>query len=102
MKTFNVPYTKGFVDINIPDQNIVGVLESKAHSYKAELSQEALVEHALDNPIGSQRLEELVRVNPTWSSSQVTIRVQCLVKLRCQFYFAVFVKPIHPSILLFY
>ena len=33
------------VDINIPDQNIVGVLESKAHSYKAELSQEALVEH---------------------------------------------------------
>ena len=61
MKTFNVPYAKGFVDINIPNQNIVGVLESKAHSYKAELSQEALVEHALDNPIGSQRLEELVK-----------------------------------------
>ena len=61
MKTFNVPYAKGFVDINIPDQNIAGVLESKAHSYKAELSQEALVEHALDNPIGSQRLEELVK-----------------------------------------
>ena len=54
MKTFKVPYSKGFVDINIPDQNIVGILESKAHSYKAELSQEALVEHALDNPIGSQ------------------------------------------------
>ena len=33
MKTFNVPYAKGFVDINIPDQNIAGVLESKAHSY---------------------------------------------------------------------
>ena len=61
MKTFNVTYAKGFVDINIPNQNIVGVLESKAHSYKAELSQEALVEHALDNPIGSQRLEELVK-----------------------------------------
>ncbi len=43
MKTFNVPYAKGFVDINISDQNIAGVLESKAHSYKAELSQEALV-----------------------------------------------------------
>ena len=38
MKTFNVPYAKGFVDINIPNQNIAGVLESKAHSYKAELS----------------------------------------------------------------
>lgn len=61
MKTFNVPYAKGFVDINIPNQNIAGVLESKTHSYKAELSQEALVEHALDNPIGSQRLEELVK-----------------------------------------
>ena len=61
MKTFKVPYSKGFVDINIPDQNIAGILESKAHSYKAELSQEALVEHALDNPIGSQRLEELVK-----------------------------------------
>ena len=61
MKTFNVPYAKGFVEINIPNQNIAGVLESKAHSYKAELSQEALVEHALDNPIGSQRLEELVK-----------------------------------------
>lgn len=30
MKTFNVPYAKGFVDINIPNQNIAGVLESKA------------------------------------------------------------------------
>lgn len=35
MKTFKVPYSKGFVDINIPDQNIVGILESKAHFYKA-------------------------------------------------------------------
>lgn len=102
MKTFNVPYAKGFVDINIPNQNIVGVLESKAHSYKAELSQEALVEHALDNPIGSQRLEELVKGKSNMVTSQVTIRVQCLAKLRCQFYFVVFVKPIHPSILLFY
>ena len=61
MKTFNVPYAKGFVDIKVPKKNIVGVLESKAHSYTPQLSQEALVEYALDNPIGSPKLEELVK-----------------------------------------
>ena len=61
MKTFHLPYSKSTVDIQIPEAQIAGVLESRAHSYKPELSQEELVESALDHPIGSKSLEELVK-----------------------------------------
>ncbi|SNV76000.1 nickel-dependent lactate racemase [Veillonella rodentium] len=61
MKTFHLPYSKSTVDIQIPETQIAGVLESRAHSYKPELSQEELVEAALDHPIGGKSLEELVK-----------------------------------------
>lgn len=61
MKRIKVPYSKGFVDVQIPEQNLQAVLESKAHHYKAELSQQELVERALDHPIGSPKLEELAK-----------------------------------------
>ncbi|WP_277288042.1 nickel-dependent lactate racemase [Veillonella montpellierensis] len=60
MKTFDMPYGNGFMKIDVPEDNIVGVLESKAHSYHPSLEEEQLVERALDNPIGTSRLEELV------------------------------------------
>lgn len=60
MKTFDMPYGNGFMKIAVPEDNIVGILESKAHSYHPSLAEEQLVERALDNPIGTSRLEELV------------------------------------------
>lgn len=56
-----LPYHKTFLDVNVPDKNLLGVLSSKADEYKTTLSQEEIVKKALDNPIGSPKLEELVK-----------------------------------------
>ena len=58
---FKFPYDKGHIEATIDDKNVAAVLVSKAESYKAALGQEELVEKSLDNPIGSPRLEELVK-----------------------------------------
>lgn len=60
MAIIKVPYSKETWDIEIPDKNLAGILESNAHTYKANKSQEELVNEALDNCIGSKSLEELV------------------------------------------
>ncbi|AQR93548.1 nickel-dependent lactate racemase [Clostridium saccharoperbutylacetonicum] len=61
MATIKIPYNKRFLEASISDKNLEAVLESKAHNYKSELTQEEIVEKALDNPIESKSLEELVR-----------------------------------------
>lgn len=55
-----VPYSKTYWNIEIPDENLVGVLESNASKFVTELTQEEIVNRALDNPIGGKKLEELV------------------------------------------
>ncbi|MBQ1867017.1 nickel-dependent lactate racemase [Selenomonas sp.] len=57
----SLPYDKGAIKAEIADENLLAVLESKAAGYKADKGQEKLVEESLDNPIGSPRLEELVK-----------------------------------------
>ena len=57
----SLPYDKGTMDAEVADENLLAVLESKAADYKADKGQEELVEESLDNPIGSPRLEELVK-----------------------------------------
>ena len=61
MTKIKIPYSKRFLDIEIPDKNLVAILESKAHAYSAEGTQEEIVNKALDSPIGSPKLEELVK-----------------------------------------
>lgn len=61
MAVFNVPYYKGEMEIELPDKNFKDVLISKAADYKTNLKEEEIVEKALDNPIGSKSLEELVK-----------------------------------------
>ncbi|GAA0704982.1 nickel-dependent lactate racemase [Paraclostridium ghonii] len=56
-----VPYSKTGMNINIPDENMIKVLQSKAHDFKTQLSEIEIVEQALNKPIGSKKLEELVR-----------------------------------------
>lgn len=55
-----VPYSKVHWNIEIPDKNLVGVLESEASKFKVKESQIKIVNDALDHPIGSKKLEELV------------------------------------------
>ncbi len=55
-----VPYSKTHWQIEIPDENLVGILESNASKFVTELTQEEIVNRALDNPVGGKKLEELV------------------------------------------
>lgn len=61
MVKINLPYHKKLIEAEIPEANLAGILESKAHNYKSELTQEEIVERALDNPIGSDSLEQIVK-----------------------------------------
>lgn len=60
MTKIKLPYNKKFLEVEIEDKNLAAVLESKAESYRTELTEAEIVEKALDNPIGSPKLEELV------------------------------------------
>lgn len=61
MANIKIPYSKQFLEIEIPDKNLLAILESKAHAYKVYDTQREIVNKALDNPIGSVKLEELVK-----------------------------------------
>ena len=60
MKT-NIPYHKSLIPIEIPDKNFVCSLVSHSENFKRNGSEQEIIERALDNPIGSQSLDELVR-----------------------------------------
>lgn len=53
------PYGKTFLETNIPESRLQGVLLSSLHSYHAPKDQFGLVADALENPIGSPKLHEL-------------------------------------------
>jgi lactate racemase len=56
-----LPYDKKQIPVEIAEQNFVGSLASRVESCRPKLSQQDLVEASLDRPIGSPRLEDLVR-----------------------------------------
>jgi len=56
MKRLLFPYGKENIAFNIPEDRFNGEMVSKLHSYRAEKSQEALVDNALENPVGSPPL----------------------------------------------
>ena len=58
---FDLPYDRKTVAVEIDDRNFVGSLVSKVESYRPDKSQQELVEASLDKPIGSPKLEELVK-----------------------------------------
>ena len=60
MKT-EIPYHKTHIPIEIPDENFVCSLVSDSENFKPNGTEREIVERALDNPIGSKSLEELVR-----------------------------------------
>ena len=56
-----IPYSKGKMTIEVPDENFLGVLESHPEGKEQPGTQAEIVERALDNAIGSPKLEELVK-----------------------------------------
>ncbi len=61
MREFDLPYDKKTLKLHLEDKNFAGLLEGRQSSYPAPDDQAAVVADALDNPIGSERLEELAR-----------------------------------------
>ena len=61
MVEIKLPYDKKTITAVIPDKNFAGLLESKAENYHNPLSEQETVEKSMDNPIGSQTLEELAK-----------------------------------------
>lgn len=55
------PYGKEFLDLDIPEERLQGVIVSNLHSYKTEKTQEELVLEAMANPIGSEKLKDLAK-----------------------------------------
>lgn len=61
MATLKVPYSKEGMILNIEDKNLSKILQSKAHNYKVDKTQQEIVEQSMDNPIGSKHIEQLVK-----------------------------------------
>lgn len=57
----SLPYGKSEMRLSLPDSRVRAVLRSRIEQYTPPLSQEDLVEQAMQNPIGSQPLHELAR-----------------------------------------
>jgi nickel-dependent lactate racemase len=55
------PYGKKTLTIDLPKDRLQGVLVSTLHSFKTEKTQLELVEEALQNPIGTDKLCELAK-----------------------------------------
>jgi len=62
---FLLPYDRKRIPVEIDERNFAGALVSKVESYKPGLSEHELVEASMDSPIGSLRLEELVKGKQT-------------------------------------
>lgn len=60
MKTILLPYGQKKLELNLPEERIAGILESHAHEFKAEKSESEIVREALENPVDSPRLRDLV------------------------------------------
>lgn len=61
MHTFNLPFGKEKIKLELPEEQVAGVLVSHAHEYKAPKSEAELVTDALANPIGSPKLSDLAK-----------------------------------------
>ncbi|WP_100487040.1 nickel-dependent lactate racemase [Sporolactobacillus pectinivorans] len=61
MALINLPYDKKTLTLNINDENLAGVLKSQADNFSVNQSEQEVVEASLNHPIGSPKLEELVK-----------------------------------------
>ncbi|RKD30159.1 nickel-dependent lactate racemase [Lacrimispora algidixylanolytica] len=61
MAVIKLPFGRGNISESIPDNRLNGILLSGAHSYKADGEEEAIVRRAMEQPIHSKRLKELVK-----------------------------------------
>jgi len=55
-----IPYGKGFKNLSLSENRVKGILTSRTKEYQTGKTQDEIVKHALENPIESPRLRDLV------------------------------------------
>lgn len=61
MAIIKMPYHKTYMEIEIPDRNLAGILTPKPHNSIKPVDQKKIVNEALDNPVGSPKLEDMAK-----------------------------------------
>ena len=61
MTCVNIPYGKGSIPCEVPEEALLGVLESGIKEYQPKGTPEELVEEAMAHPIGSPSLREMAK-----------------------------------------
>ena len=61
MKTIKIPYYTSSLDLHVEEKNLEAVITDRPDEYEAGKSEEELVKEALEHPIGTPRLSELVK-----------------------------------------
>lgn len=61
MKTIQIPYYTGHMELHVSEANLKAVVTAKGDSYDPGKSEEALVREALEHPIGTLPLHELAK-----------------------------------------
>lgn len=61
MREISFPYGKGYMNYSFDDRDLAGVLTSSIEDYCPDLSQEELIQNAIENPIGTNRLSILAK-----------------------------------------
>lgn len=60
-KTISLPYGTGEISAQVEESQLLGIVQSQLEEYEAEKSPEELLRQAMENPIGTSRLEELAK-----------------------------------------
>lgn len=60
-KTISLPYGTGEISAQVEESQLLGIVQSQLEEYEAEKSPEELLCQAMENPIGTSRLEELAK-----------------------------------------
>lgn len=63
MKTVSMKYGAGTLDVSVPRENLLGVIEKKSRAKSRP--EEDVVRHALEHPVGSGRLGEILKPGST-------------------------------------
>jgi len=61
MHTIKLPYGHKYIDFNISEEKLSGILYSQTDKFDSGDTEESIVKKSIENPIGSLRLRELAR-----------------------------------------
>ncbi len=92
MTTVKMKYSTGYMDVTVPDENLIGIIQKDVPDQ--EKSEEEVILESLANPIGRPRLSEMVKPGQT-----VAIVVSDITRLwqRMPFYLPYIVDELNRS-----